>query len=85
MIAALITMTEIYNNPFIASGDFCRLLITFANSLDQNQDRQNFSPDLDPNYFTLVIVILKDFLKKFKFDKKSADDNKMKTYPELKS
>ena len=26
---------------FHASGDFCRLLINFANSLDPDQDRQN--------------------------------------------
>ena len=32
-----------------ASGDFSRLLITFANSLDPDQDNHNFSPDLDPN------------------------------------
>ena len=41
-------------NAFIASGDFCRLLMTFANSLDpdqarQNQAQQNVRPDLDPN------------------------------------
>ena len=28
-------------------GDFCRLLITFANSLEPDQDRQNVGPDLD--------------------------------------
>ena len=27
----------------------CHLLIAFANSLDPDQDHQNFSPDLDPN------------------------------------
>ena len=32
---------------------FCRLPITFANSLDPNQDRQNVGPDLDPNCLTL--------------------------------
>ena len=31
----------------------CRLLKTFANSLDQDQDRQIVGPDLDPNYLTL--------------------------------
>ena len=35
-------------NSFIASGNFFRLLITFANSLEPNQDRQNVDPDLDP-------------------------------------
>ena len=32
---------------FLVSVDFCRLLITFANSLNQDQDRCNFCPDLD--------------------------------------
>ena len=31
----------------------CSLLITFANSLDPDQDRQNVSPDLNPNCLTL--------------------------------
>ena len=35
--------------PFLASADFCHLLITFANRLDPDQDRQNVGPDLDPN------------------------------------
>ena len=33
--------------------DFCSLLITFANSLDPDQDRQNVGRDLDPNRLTL--------------------------------
>ena len=40
-------------NSFPASGDFCRLLITFANSSDPDQARQNVGPDLDPNCLTL--------------------------------
>ena len=28
----------------------CHLLITFANSLDQDQARQNVGPDLDPSF-----------------------------------
>ena len=35
-------------NYLPTSGDFCRLLITFANSLDPDQARQNVGPDLDP-------------------------------------
>ena len=43
----------------------CCLLITFANSLDQNQAWQNIGPDLDPNCFSLMV-----FLKeKVDFDK----------------
>ena len=34
------------------SGDFCRLLIAFTNSLDPDQNRQNSVPDLDPNLLT---------------------------------
>ena len=40
-------------NSFSASGDCSRLLITFANSLDSDQVRQNVGPDLDPNCLTL--------------------------------
>ena len=40
-------------NSLAANGDFCRLLITFANSLDPDQDRQKVGPDLDPNCLTL--------------------------------
>ena len=39
-------------NSFLASGDFCCPLITFANSLDPDQDRQDVAPDLDPNRLT---------------------------------
>ena len=41
--------SERYFNSFLASDDFCPLLITFANSLDPDQDRQNVGPDLDLN------------------------------------
>ena len=40
-------------NSFPASGDFCCLLITFANSLDPDQAQQNVGSDLDPNCLTL--------------------------------
>ena len=39
-------------NVFV-SGDFCGLLITSANSLGPDQDRQNVGSDLDPNRSTL--------------------------------
>ena len=42
-------------NSFLVSRDFFGLLITFANSLDPDQDRQNVSPDLDPNCLTHII------------------------------
>ena len=40
-------------NSFLASGDFFRLLITFANSLDPDQGQQNVGPDLDAIHLTL--------------------------------
>ena len=39
-------------NSLLSSDDFRRLLITFANSLDPDQDRLNVGPDLDPNGLT---------------------------------
>ena len=40
------------HNSLPASGNFCNLLITFANSLDPDQTEQNVGPDLDPNCLT---------------------------------
>ena len=48
-------------NSFLASNNFCCLLITFTNSLD---------PDQETNLL-LLIVFLKEFL-----EEKSADTNK---------
>ena len=39
-------------NSLPARGDFCCLLITFANSLDPDQARQNAGHDLDPYCLT---------------------------------
>ena len=58
-------------NSFPASGHFCHLLITFANSLDPDQARQN---DLDPNCLTLWWHSWKIFSKKLIFRKKNMDD-----------
>ena len=47
---------ESTRNPVGVVTDFfllCRLLITFANSLDPDQARQNVGPDLDLNCLTL--------------------------------
>ena len=51
-------------NSFLANCDFCHLLITLANSLDPDQDRQNVGPDLDPNCLTLWWYSWKNFRKK---------------------
>ena len=54
---------SVNNSP--ASGDFCRLLITFANSLDPDQARQNVGPVLDS-----YCLIMMAFLKRKQFKKK---------------
>ena len=42
-----------YLKAFVAGGNFCCLLISFSNSLDPDQVRQNVSRDLDPKGLTL--------------------------------
>ena len=49
-------------NSFLASGDFCHLLISFENSLDH---------DLNPN-----IVFLIDFFEKVNFEKSQQTTTK---------
>ena len=49
-IFSLIVHTK--SNCFLASGDFCHLLITFANSLDPDQDGHSVHPELDRNHLT---------------------------------
>ena len=53
-------------NSFPASGDFCCLLITFANSLDPDQARQKVGHNRNPKCLTLM-VFLKDFFEKVNF------------------
>ena len=69
----------------VALGDICRVLITFANSLDPDQSRQNVGPDRSGSQpFGNLLVSLNDFLK-IDFEKKLADDDKnMKKYPACK-
>ena len=47
------TVLKICIYSFLANSDICRLLITFAHSLDPDQDQQTNDPDLDPNHLTL--------------------------------
>ena len=54
-----------------------KLVITFANSLDPNQDRQNVCPDLDPSCLKLV-VFLEEFNEKVNFDKSQQTTTKHK-------
>ena len=62
-------------NSFPASGDFCHLLITFADSLDPDQARLNVGLNMDPNCLTLM-VFLKDFFVKVNFENKITEDKK---------
>ena len=72
-------------NSFPASGDFCCLLITFADSLSPDQAQQNVGPDLDPNCLTLWWYSWEIFFEKVNFEKKSTDDKKgMQSYPACK-
>ena len=58
--------------------EICRLLITFANSLDQYQDQQNVGPDLDPNCLCRT-----HFLKKLILKKVSRRQGKHKKLPSM--
>ena len=70
-----VIMSAFQLNSLPASDIFCRLLITFANSLDPDQARQNVGPDLDPNFLTLMIFLKIIFLKKKKVN--FAKQNKL--------
>ena len=50
----------------------CRLLITFANSLDPDQAWQKVGTDMDPIYRTLMVTA-ENFLKKWFWKKWTAD------------
>ena len=60
----------------------CRLLLTFANSLDPDQVRHYVGPYLDPNYLAFFDGFLIFWTHKF-WEKKSADDKNEKL-PKLK-
>ena len=51
--SAAVVIGALRVNYFLASGEFCGLRITFANSLDPDQDRHSVGPDLDSNRLTL--------------------------------
>ena len=54
----------------------CRLLITFANSLDTDQARHNVGPDLGPNYLPFWLYYRNICFEKVDFEK-SADDQQI--------
>ena len=61
---------------FRASGDFWRLLMTFPNRLDPEQDQQNVGLDQDTNRLTLWECSLKGKFEEKHIIWKSADGNK---------
>ena len=64
-------------NSLPVSDIFCRLLITFANSLFQGHARQNVGPDLDPKCLTLWWYSWKNVLKNLILKKISKRQVKM--------
>ena len=61
------------------------MLITFANSLDPDQARQNVGPDLDPSCLTLWWYSWKNFLKKLILKKVSKWQKKHAKLPSRQS
>ena len=69
------------------NGEFCRLLLIFANSLGPDQAGHCVGPDLDPNCVDLLIltVFLKEYFKKVNFEKSQQLTKKIiKNYPACK-
>ena len=62
---------------FPAGGNFYRLLITFANSLDPDQARQNIGSDLDINCLTLWWYSWKISFENVNLKKKKKTTRKM--------
>ena len=57
------TNNRAWLNSLSASGDFCHVLVTFADNLDPDQARHIVGSHLDPNCFTLGWFSLFFFLK----------------------
>ena len=51
---------------FLAKGDFCHLLITFAKGFALDRDGQNVSPVLGPN----CLIVFLNFFDLVNFEKK---------------
>ena len=54
-------------NSLPTSGNFYHLLITYANSLDQDPARKNVRPDLDQNCLTLLWYWKRSSIQKVKY------------------
>ena len=60
--------------PFLVSGNFCRMVITFTNSLDPDQDQHVRSGHVGPGWsrsgFKLFDTLTKEILEKVYFEQK---------------
>ena len=54
--------------------------MTFVNSLEPDQAKQQFGPDLDPNCLTLR-VYLREFLEKVDFEKNQQMKKEHEKFP----
>ena len=74
---------RLMSNSFLASHDFFRLLITFANHLDPEQGQQIDSLYLDPNCLTLIVFLKEFFEKKWFWKKVSKRQQKHEKWPSM--
>ena len=56
-VASIESNTGLFLLIILARGNFCHLLITFVNSSDPDQHRENIGPGLDPHHLTLVVFL----------------------------
>ena len=63
-------------NSNLAGEDFCRLLISIANTMDRDQAQQNLGSDLDPNHLTLMVFPKVFFLKMLILEKNQQTTQK---------
>ena len=71
------------NKCYHASGDICHLLITFANSLDPDQDWHIVGPDLDPTVWHCPSVSERIFFKRKILKKDSRQQQKHEKLPSM--
>ena len=67
----------------MANGAFWCQLITYAKSLDTDQDQQSVSPDLDPNHFELYHSASDRGFEKVYFEKKNQQTTKHGNLPSM--
>ena len=75
---------KFYFNSFPTSGDFCHLLITFANSLDPDQAWKKCRAWSGSKLFDTLMVFLTDFFEKVNFKKIYRRQKSMQNYPACK-